>query len=509
MPQIVECVPNFSDGRRPEVVEAIAAAITAAGGRVLDIHSDPDHNRSVITFLADLARVETAALAGVAAAAERIDMTAHRGAHPRIGAADVVPFIPLRDVSMAECIALAQRVGQRIAADLGLPVYLYARAATQEDRRELSAIRRGEYEGLAKEIGTNPERAPDYGPSAMGPAGAVAVGARPPLIAFNAYLSTRDVEVADAVARCVRESSGGLKHVQARGFAIPHRKAAQVSMNLLRHDRTPLPRVLELVRREAARHGLAVTSTELVGLAPRAAMTDAAGWYLQLENFGPDRIVETYLAPEPRKAAVPLPEDFVDAVASDSPTPGGGSVAAVVGGMGAALAAMVAGLTVGRKRYASVEDDMRQLRSQAFGLQGELMDLATADMAAFESVMAAYRLPKDTPEGAGKRQEAIQDGLRKATEVPLDTMRRAVDVLEIARRAAEIGNTNAISDAGIAARMAHAACRGASFNVAINVRSLRDLAEGDGYRREAMDLAQEADRLVEECERIVRSRIAI
>jgi glutamate formiminotransferase/formiminotetrahydrofolate cyclodeaminase len=251
-----------------------------------------------------------------------------------------------------------------------------------------------------------------------------------------------------------------------------------------------------------------VVSTELVGLVPRKAASDSLAWYTQLSRFGPDRILETHLGPEPGEIAVTIPEAFVDEVAAASPTPGGGSVAAYAGGLGAALAAMVAGLTIGKARYAAVEEDMQRVRSRAFDLQRAMLDLLDADIAAFEAVMAAYKLPKDDPAGGGARQEAIQESLRRATEVPLQTMRSAVEILEIAAVAAEHGNTNAISDAGIAGRMAHAACHGASFNVAINIRSLRDLAEGDAYRREAMDLTKRADRLVEEVDRIVRSRIA-
>lgn len=294
MRRVVECVPNFSEGRRQDVVQQIVEAIRSVPGvHVLDVESDADHNRSVVTFVGEPEAVLEGAFRGVARAAALINMEEHRGAHPRMGAADVVPFVPVRGVSMEECVGLARRLGERVGRELGIPVYLYEEAATRPDRRNLADVRRGEYEGLKEAIRTDPDRAPDFGPAEIGPAGATAIGARPPLIAFNVYLRTDDVRVAQAVARAVRHSSGGLRYVKALGLLVEGQ--AQVSMNLTDYRKTPIARVLEMVRREAARYGVAVARSEIVGLVPAEALLDAAAYYLQLEGFSPAQVLENRL----------------------------------------------------------------------------------------------------------------------------------------------------------------------------------------------------------------------
>ena len=510
MRQIVECVPNFSEGRRKEVVDEIVAAIVQEGVQLLDVQMDADHNRAVVSFIGDLAACEQAAFAGIAAAATRIDLNAHQGEHPRMGATDVVPFVPIGGVTMEECVAAAKRLGQRVAAELDIPVYLYAEAAQVPERKSLPAIRKGEYEGIRDSIGTDPARAPDFGPTRLGPAGATAVGARYPLIAYNIYLDTNRLAVAEACAKAVRESSGGMKNVQGKGFEIAERGIVQVSMNLLRYDLTPIHRVTEFVRREAERYGVRVLSSEVVGLVPQKALVDAAEWYLQVEGFRADQVLENRLgAPEATDKATSLvPGAFLTAVASDAPTPGGGSVAALAGALAGALSAMVASLTVGREKYAAVDQEMRAVREKASALQRHLTELMSADSAAFDEVMAAYKLPRATALEADARREAIQAALRQAIEVPLETMRRSVEVLRVARSAAEMGNANAVSDAGVSAYMSHAAVQGASLNVEINVMGLRDLEEGDRYRRECADLLREARAIAEDVDRQVRARIA-
>ncbi|MGQ9585634.1 MAG: glutamate formimidoyltransferase [Anaerolineae bacterium] len=294
MRQIVECVPNFSEGRREEVIRQIVEAIrSTAGVYLLDVESDPDHNRSVVTFVGEPGAVLEGAFRGVAKAAALIDMTQHRGEHPRVGATDVVPFVPVRGVTMEDCVALARRLGERVGRELGIPVYLYEEAATRPGRRDLADVRKGEYEGLRQAIQTDPERTPDFGPAEMGSAGATAIGARPPLIAFNVYLGTGEVEVARAVARAVRHSSGGLRHVKALGLLVAGQ--AQVSMNLTNYRQTPLARVMEMVRREAARYGVPVVRSEVVGLLPAEALYDTASYYLQLEGFSPSQVLENRL----------------------------------------------------------------------------------------------------------------------------------------------------------------------------------------------------------------------
>jgi glutamate formiminotransferase len=288
-------VPNFSEGRRQDVIDQIVAAMSAVeGAQVLDVQSDSDHNRSVVTLLGEPDAVSEAAFRGIAAAAELIDMDHHRGAHPRMGATDVVPFVPIRDATMEDCVALARQLGARVGAELGIPVYLYEEAATRPDRRNLAAVRRGEYEGLRDEIQTDPDRAPDHGPAVLGPAGATAIGARPPLIAFNVYLNTDAVAPAKAIAKAVRHSSGGLRHVKALGLLVDGQ--AQISMNLTDFRRTPIHRVVEMIRAEAARLGLCVTHCEIVGLLPAQALVNAAQFYLQLHTFSSDQILENRFA---------------------------------------------------------------------------------------------------------------------------------------------------------------------------------------------------------------------
>lgn len=295
MQQIVECVPNFSEGRRQEVIDAIVAAIAAApGAQVLDVQSDADHNRTVVTFVGEPEAALEGAFQGTRRAAELIDLTIHRGEHPRMGATDVIPFIPVRGVSMEDCVALARRLGQRIGDELAIPVYLYAKAATRPERESLPAVRKGEFEGLRDLIASDPAREPDFGPRRMGPAGATAVGARPFLLAFNAYLNTADVEIAKKIARTVRFSNGGLRYVQAMGVMVEGQ--AQVSMNLTDFRQTAMHTVLEMVRREAARYGALVTRSELVGMLPQQALLDAACWYLQLDGFNPEQVLENRLA---------------------------------------------------------------------------------------------------------------------------------------------------------------------------------------------------------------------
>ncbi len=291
---LIECVPNFSEGRRREVIDQIVAAIASVSGvLILDLHIDPDHHRSVVTFAGTPHAVLEGAFRGIAAAQRLIDLDQHQGAHPRIGAADVVPLVPLQGATIEDCVVLARQLGERIGGELGIPVYLYEAAATRPERRNLADVRRGEYEGLKHTLGKDPARTPDYGPTTLGPAGATAVGARPPLIAYNVYLNTGDVQIAKAVARAVRHSSGGLGNVKALGLLVGGR--AQVSLNLTDYRATPLQRVWELLRAEAARYGVVPTESEVVGLIPADALLDAAEHYLQLNRFRRSQVLERRL----------------------------------------------------------------------------------------------------------------------------------------------------------------------------------------------------------------------
>jgi len=388
--KLVECVPNFSEGRRKEVVEQIEAAVASVSGvKLLDLEMDADHNRSVLTFAGRPEGVEEAAFRAVEKAAALIDMDQHQGEHPRLGATDVVPFVPISGVSMEECVEMARRLGERVGRELQIPVYLYEKAAARPERVNLADVRRGEYEALKKEIATRPERAPDFGPLRVGKAGATVIGAREPLIAYNVYLDTEDLRIAQTIARAVRFSSGGLPFVKALGLYIEQRGLVQVSMNLTDYRRTPVHRVVEQIRREAARYGATVVSSELVGLIPRQALLDAAGYYLQMEDFKPDKILESHLE-EPEAT----PEAFLDALAEGTPTPGGGSVAALGGALAAALASMVCNLSLNKKPDETAESNLQEMLGCVEALRSELTALVEQDAAAYQGVLQAYMMPK-------------------------------------------------------------------------------------------------------------------
>jgi glutamate formiminotransferase/formiminotetrahydrofolate cyclodeaminase len=475
MSQIIECIPNFSEARRPEVVDQIIAALTSVPeARLLDRSSDLDHNRSVVTFAGPPAAVEEAAFRAIQKAAELIDLDKHTGEHPRIGATDVVPFVPIANVSMDECVAMARRLGQRVGETLGIPVYLYEYAAVRPERANLEVIRRGQYETLKDEVAL-PERQPDFGPARLGPAGATVIGARDPLVAFNVYLTTDNVEIASKIAKGVRQSSGGMRYVKGMGVLVEGR--AQVSMNLTNFRKTPVARVVELIRREAQRYGVLVQHTELVGLIPQEALIDAAVWYMQLDQFTPDQVLETRLFAASEGGSQPA--NFLDDLAAGTPAPGGGSAAAYVGAMGAALTAMVARLTLGKKKYAEVEPQMQTVLDEVESLRSELTRAVDEDAAAFEAVMAAFKLPRETPEQQAARAAAVESATLRAAQVPLENARRAVRVAELAARAAALGNLNAITDAASAAAMARAALSAAGYNVRINAASLTDKSAAD------------------------------
>jgi len=466
-PELITCIPNFSEARRPEVVDSIRAVIdTIPGIMVLDQHSDLDHNRTVITFVGPPETIAEAAFAAIQEAARHINLNQHNGQHPRIGATDVVPFVPFSGVTLEQCVEIARGLGERVGSELGIPVYLYEEAALDPARVNLENIRRGEYEGLKTEI-SNPERKPDFGPDVLGPAGATVIGARKPLVAFNVYLNTNEVEIASKISKAVRFSSGGLRHVKALGMLVDG--LAQVSMNLTDTIRTPVARVVELIRREAARYGVQIHHTELVGLISQDTLIDAARWYLQLDQFEPDQLLESRIY-----AAVQGQADFLDEVASDSPAPGGGSAAAYAGALAAALTGMVGRLTAGRKKYAGAEAQMQMLTERSDQLRAVLKRAVDEDSEAFLEVMQAYRLPKDTEEAKQKRSAEILRATIRAAEVPLETARRTVDVMELAAQAATLGNENAISDSAAAFALARAALTAASLNVQINAAGLED-----------------------------------
>ncbi len=497
MTQLVECIPNFSEARRPDVIDQISAAITSVdGARLLDRSSDLDHNRTVLTYAGPPGAVEEAAFRAIKVASELIDLNEHKGEHPRIGATDVVPFVPLNGTTMDECVVLARRLGERVGRELQIPVYLYEYAATRPDRTNLENLRKGQYEGLKTEIESNPERVPDYGPPKLGAAGATVIGARNPLIAFNVYLASGEVELAKKIARAIRQSSGGMRYVKALGLLVDGR--AQVSINLTNFHESPVSRVVEMIRREAVRYGVAIHHSELVGLIPQEALVDAAVWYTQLDHFSSDQILESRLYQSGVAAAgggqaEAQSASFLEQVAAATAAPGGGSAAAHAGALGAALVEMVAGLTLGKKKYASVEAEMLAIRLQAQKLREELSRAVDDDAAAFEAVLGAFRLPKEAAAQVQARNAAIQMATLNAAHVPLHTAVAAVRVMELAARCGQDGNLNAVSDAMSAAALARAAVTAAAYNVRINLKSLPDRSAGGKMLKELGEVEKQAD----------------
>jgi glutamate formiminotransferase/formiminotetrahydrofolate cyclodeaminase len=505
MTRLVECVPNFSEGRRREVVEELMQVVASVPGAILlDSEMDPDHNRSVFTFAGEPEPVLEAAFRLVERAAGLIDLNTHRGQHPRMGATDVVPFVPIEGVTLDDCANFARTLGKRVG-ELGIPVFLYEAAASRPDRTSLADVRRGEFERLREAIGKDPARRPDFGPERIhATAGATAIGARRFLVAFNANLNTGDVRVAQAVAKAVREQSGGLKNVRALGFSIEGGQRAQVSMNLVNTEATPIHRVLALVRVEAARRGAMISGCEVVGLIPAYAMFDAAEHALQLENFRRDQVLELRLKTPPLTEAVTL-NAFFEQVAGPTPTPGGGTVAAIAGAMAGTLATMVANLTIGKKKYAGAEDEMRAIKDRAETLRRELLSLARADSEAFDAVLRVGRMPQGTPDEVAARHAAMARANLEAARVPLRTAEACLEVLQIAGRAAKSGNRNAVTDAGVSGLLARAAGEGALLNVEINLKSVPATADKEDVETGLHRLSTAFDAAAREHQTAVRS----
>jgi glutamate formiminotransferase/formiminotetrahydrofolate cyclodeaminase len=512
MNELVECVPNFSEGRNKSLVQALVAEISRDRSiRLLDQEMNADHHRSVVTFVGEPEAVLEAALRGVRKATELIDLRQHRGEHPRMGATDVLPFVPVGSTTLERCVALARQAGERIGQELGIPVYLYEAAATRPSRQNLADVRRGEFEGIGATIGTDPERAPDFGPAAVHPsAGAIAVGARLPLLAFNVNLGTRDVEVAKKIAKAIRFQSGGLRYVKALGFELTERGIVQVSMNLVNTWGTPVHRVFALIKDEAERYGVPIVGSEVVGLVVQDALLDVAEHALRLENFSRQQVLENRLATPIGAAELGLPE-FLGSVASSEPTPGGGSVSALAGSLASALGTMVARLTIGKKRYAEHEEEMRRVERSLEGLQGELFDLVSEDARAYDAFRAAKKMSQRTPEEVASRANASEEAARNAALVPMRTAETCVRVLTELVAVAMRGNENAASDAGVAAWLARAGVEGGALNVAINLPELGDADRADLERRSARAKEQGAElhrTVVEAVERRIQGSMA-
>src|ERR1700690_4375832 len=439
MRRLIECVPNFSEGRDPAIVDAIVAAMgEVPGAFVLGRESDTDHNRSVITLAGEPEAVAEAALRGVGKAAELIDLTKHSGAHPRMGATDVVPFIPIEGVAIEDCVALAKKVGREIWERYHIPVYFYEAAAQRPERSNLENMRKGQFEGLLTEVPTNPDRAPDIGEQRLHPtAGATVVGARKFLVAYNINLNTPDLEIAKKIGKNIRFSNGGLRYVKAMGVDLRARNLAQVSINMTDFEQTRLHRVFEMVKREAERYGVSIFGSEIVGLIPKRAIELTADFYLQLENFSPAQVLENRLraslagsVPEGPGRLAGVVRPFLEAVGEPTAAPGGGSVAALSGALAASLGEMVAGLSRKKKSQAAHVDALSAALAEFSAASRFFAAAIDRDAASFDAVMAAYKLPQETSELKGRRDEAIQNAMKGAAQVPLEVARKAAGVFE-------------------------------------------------------------------------------
>jgi glutamate formiminotransferase/formiminotetrahydrofolate cyclodeaminase len=476
MAKLVECVPNFSEGRRPEVIKEIVDRMCSVkGAALLDQEADANHNRCVITLVGEPAAVKEAVLRGIGVALERIDLTKHQGEHPRMGACDVVPFIPISGVSMAECVELARQTGEEIAKRYEIPVYLYEKAASRPARENLAVVRQGEFEGIRESIQTDPDRKPDFGPCRVHPtAGAIAVGARMFLVAFNVQLGTSNVELARKIADAIRYKTGGFRYVKALGFELKDRGCVQVSMNLVNYKRSPVHRIFHAIEAEALRYGVPILDSEVVGLVPNEALVMTAEDALRLNSaWSPRQIIENKLA-ELSSGADQSVVPFLESVAAKTETPGGGSVAALCGALGAALGAMVCRFTIGKKKFADRRELLERSLVRLEELRAQLTDAIQKDAAAFDSVMAAMKLPKDTEEQVRVRADRMRQATEKAIAVPLEVMECSAEVLELVLTVVANGNPNLASDGGSAAQVARAAAHCASYNVRINLKGLDD-----------------------------------
>ena len=573
MKKIVECVPNFSEGRDASLIKQITEQIESVKDiQLLDVDPGADTNRVVVTFIGSPEAVKEAAFRGAKRASELIDMSKHRGSHARIGALDVCPFVPVAGVTMEDCVAIANEVGRRLGEELQIPVYLYEYAATRPERKNLATIRAGEYEGLPQKL-ADPNWTPDFGPRTFNPkSGATVAGARDFLIAYNINLNTTDKRYADDIAYALRErgrhkrtgnispfyykgklvkfeagkfpcgpcdfvagnfdelaahyrdahgkdlaaryrelgyrdndfigkevyDDGQFTHVKAVGWVVEKYHRAQISINLTNYKISPAHRVLEAAREQARQRGLAVTGSEIVGVVPYEAMLESGKFYLrrmQKSSGVPYRdVIETAVQSlglrdvaefdlDKKVIGLPVLEgplvnkkvvDFVDEVSRDTPAPGGGSIAALAGSLGAALAAMVANLSIGKPEFDDKYEALNTLAEKAQSIKDQLLAAVDADTQAFNAVLEAMRLPKDSPEQQAARREAMEAGYKHATQVPLQTAKLCREALDLCLAAAQAGNTAMMSDAGAGALVAYAGVQGAVYNVRINLPHIKD-----------------------------------
>jgi len=546
-------VPNFSEGRDKSVIGAIAGAIKAVDGvKLLNIDPGADFNRTVYTFVGEPEPVLEAAFQAAKVGIALIDMRKHKGEHARMGALDVMPFIPIKGVTMDNCVKLSKRFGERMAKELGVPVFLYADSATKPERVSLPDIRKGEYEALEKKF-SDPAFKPDYGePKFVPKSGATATGAREILIAYNINLNTNDKSIASKIAGKIRTSGiikkdergeniigadgeperipGRFKGVQAGGMMYDE-NVAQVSMNLLNYHDVNLHDVFEAAKEEAEKLGVKVTGSEIVGLVPKEALVLAGKFYSEKERektsdeeelvavaidklglsnlylFKPEEKVIEYMIEETGHLASLSVKGFLSELGSSSPAPGGGSVAALSGALGAALISMVCHLTIGKKGYENVSDEMNEVLKKSDILKEKLTLLVDEDTNAFNKVMTAYKMPKETDEEKKKRRNTVQDALKNAANVPLDVMRQCVNVLKLAKTASEKGNKNSVSDAGVAALMSWAGIKSAALNAEINLSGIKDEKFVSEMKNEVETLTSNGEKIKDEIIKTVKNKI--
>ncbi len=605
--RIVECVPNFSEGRDKQVIEQIVGAIKSVSGtQVLSVEMGADVNRTVVTFIGSPEAVKEAAFQAIKKAAELIDMRKHKGAHPRMGATDVCPFVPVEGVTMEDCVKISEEVAQRVGEELKIPVYLYEESARTPERKNLATIRQGEYEGLPEKL-KDPRWKPDYGPAEFNPrAGATVIGAREFLIAYNITLNTREKMYATDIAFELREKgrsarTGNIKPIYMRGDLLKYREnhypcgncefvgktleetaqhckevhgydlyellrmhgtdpqnvigksvkkpgifkyckaigwyveeygRAQISINLTNYKITPPHIVLEKARELAAERGLVVTGSEIVGLVPFQAIYQAGKYYLEKQGKSTgvpvQDVIDTAIysmglndvAPfDPEKKILGLPKtdrgplvslktsELVHEVSRDTPAPGGGSIAALAGSLGAALSAMVSNLTIGKKGYEPVWADLNTLAEKAQEVKDQLLKAVDDDTNAFNAYMEARRLPQNTPEEKAARQQAIQEGLKQAVRVPLRTAELSLEAMKIAAEVVEKGNLNSVTDAGVGAQIAFTGVRGGVFNVLINLPQIEDQNFVQEMKHTCAVLEQQAGEILERTMKTVREKI--
>jgi len=543
--RLVECVPNFSEGRNKRSIDAIAQTIASVEGvELLDVDPGASTNRTVVTFVGDPEAALEAAFQAIAKAAQLIDMRQHRGAHPRMGATDVCPFVPVTGVTMADCVELAKRLGDRVGKELSIPVYLYAEAAQSEDRCNLADVRQGEYEMLAERMRNGFH--PDFGPHQFNAAaGATVIGARKFLIAYNVDLNTRSAKLANEIALDIREAGrakrdsdgniikaadgttlktpGKLPATKAVGWYVEEYQQAQVSINLVDYEQTSVHTAFDQCCQEADRLGLRVTGSEIVGLVPLTPMLMAGRHYLSKQArctgvpeadlvggavtslglsdvapFDPQKkIIEYRVAPKQKLLRDLTVADFVDELSRESPAPGGGSVAALCAALSVALTSMVANLTFGKKGFEASWPLMNDLANQAQKLKAEFIAAIDEDTEAFNRIGAARKLPKDTDDNKRLRDQAIEQANKDATMVPLLVLEKTVKAIEIAEIVAAKGNPNTLSDAGVAGLTARAAADGALYNVLINLQGLSDQTFTAEIRQRALTAAEQVRRKAE------------